>query len=116
MRRLPRKLWHAVHLSSFPMFIFATVHGFTAGADNMNLAVQWGALTGGLLVIFLVMFRFLVPRRSSKAARARRASPTHGDQPRSVPALATDVADDHRWSSRRAAEQRARGRRTLTSS
>ena len=91
MRRLPRKLWHTVHLSSFPMFVFATVHGFTAGADNMNLAVQWGALTGGLLVIFLVMFRFLVPRRSSKASRARRAEPRGGPD---LPALAPDVADD----------------------
>jgi predicted ferric reductase len=88
MRRLPRKLWHTVHISSFPMFIFATVHGFTTGADNMNLAVQWGALTGGLLVIFLVIFRFLVPRRSSKAARARRAEP----QP--LPVLDPGVADD----------------------
>ena len=26
------------------MFVFATVHGFTAGADNTNLAVQWVAL------------------------------------------------------------------------
>jgi len=87
MRKLPRRLWHAVHLSSFPMFIFATVHGFTAGADNMNLAVQWGALTGGLFVIFLVIFRFLVPRRSSKASRARRATP------RAVAALGADDAE-----------------------
>ena len=73
VRKLPRKLWHMVHLSSFLMFVFATVHGFTAGADNMNLAVQWGALTGGLLVIFLLTFRFLVPRRSAPGARARRS-------------------------------------------
>ena len=36
MQQLPRRLWHSVHLSSFPMFVFATVHGFTAGADNRN--------------------------------------------------------------------------------
>ena len=72
MRRLPRRLWHAVHLTSFPMFALVTVHGFTAGADNMNLAVQWVALTCSLLVIFLLTFRFLVPRRvrSSTAARS----------------------------------------------
>jgi hypothetical protein len=57
MRWLPRRLWHAVHLASFPMFAFATVHGFTAGADNRNLAVQWVALTGSFLVIFLIGFR-----------------------------------------------------------
>jgi len=87
MRRLPRKLWHTVHLASFPMFVFSTVHGFTAGADYMNVAVQWGALTGALLVIFLLTFRFSSPRRSSKAARSARSAV------RSAPAEATRVAD-----------------------
>lgn len=68
MKRLPRKLWHRVHLLSFPMFILSTVHGFSAGADNKNLAVQWLALTGGLLVFLLVTFRLLAPRRRTRAA------------------------------------------------
>jgi predicted ferric reductase len=63
MKRLPRKVWHSVHLMSIPMFGFATVHGFTSGADNRNLAVQWVALTGGLFVFLLVAFRVLAPRR-----------------------------------------------------
>ena len=49
------------------MFVLVTVHGFTAGADNMNLAVQWVALTRSLLVIFLLTFRFLV--RAAVAGR-----------------------------------------------
>ncbi len=69
MRKLPRKVWHAVHLTSFPMFALATMHAFTAGADNANIAVQWVALTGGLLVIFLATFRTLAPRRSRTGAR-----------------------------------------------
>jgi len=77
MRRLPRKLWHAVHLTSFPLFAAATVHGFTAGADNTNLLVQWVALTGGLLVFFLGMFRVLSPRRRPSTARGGRI--TFGD-------------------------------------
>jgi len=70
MRRLPRRVWHAVHLTSFPLFGAATVHGFTAGADNTNLLVQWVALTGGLFVFFLGTFRVLSPRR--RPGRARR--------------------------------------------
>ncbi|HET9730010.1 MAG TPA: ferric reductase-like transmembrane domain-containing protein [Acidimicrobiia bacterium] len=69
MRHMPRRVWHTIHLSSFGMFIASTVHGFTAGADNRNLFVQWGALTFGLLVFFLAMFRVLAPRRSVAAAR-----------------------------------------------
>jgi hypothetical protein len=76
MRNLPRRLWHAIHLASFPMFIFVTVHGFTAGADNKNLAVQWVALTGSLLVLFLVVFRVraLQPSEPSPGYFTRRES------------------------------------------
>jgi predicted ferric reductase len=66
MKRLPRRLWHSVHLVSIPMFVLATVHGFSSGADNKNLVVQWLALTGGLLVFLLVAFRLLAPRRRTR--------------------------------------------------
>ena len=69
MRRIPRRLWHAVHMTSLPMFALATLHGFTAGADNGNLAVQWVSLTGLLLVVFLLTFRTLAPRRATTGAR-----------------------------------------------
>ena len=68
MKRLPRKLWHSIHLLSIPMFVFSTIHGFTSGADNKNLAIQWVALTGGLLVFMLLSFRVLAPRRSRRVS------------------------------------------------
>jgi hypothetical protein len=73
MRRLPRRVWHTIHLSSFLLFISATVHGFTAGADRGNLAVQWIALTAGLLVLFLTAFRATAERRVSTSTRFLRA-------------------------------------------
>ena len=75
MKQLSRKLWHRVHLLSFPLFVVATLHGFTAGADNANLLVQWAALSSGLLVLFLVVFRLLAPRRA-RASRPRNAEAT----------------------------------------
>lgn len=36
MHRLPRRLWHGVHLFSYVMFGFATVHGALAGTDRAN--------------------------------------------------------------------------------
>lgn len=71
MRKIPRRLWHAVHMSSFALFISASIHGYNAGADSANLLVQWVALTGGLSVFFLVVFRTLAPRRA-RLASARR--------------------------------------------
>src|SRR3954470_1053157 len=32
-RRLPKRVWRAVHFASFPLFLMATVHGLTAGTD-----------------------------------------------------------------------------------
>jgi predicted ferric reductase len=81
MKRLPRKLWHRVHLSSIPMFAFSTVHGFTSGADNRNLAVQWVALTGGLLVFLLVTFRVLAPRRGAGRSAPAVTAPRREEQP-----------------------------------
>jgi predicted ferric reductase len=70
MKRLPRRLWHSVHLMSIPMFAFATVHGFTSGADSANLAVQWVAVTAGVFIFLLVTFRLSAPTRSRVTNRA----------------------------------------------
>lgn len=67
MKRLSRTLWHRVHLLSIPMFVFSTVHGFTSGADNTNLAVVWAAVTAGLAVFLLVGFRVVAPRRTLRS-------------------------------------------------
>lgn len=68
MRRLPRRLWHAIHLLSFPLFIAATIHGFQSGADRSNRLVQWLAFVGITLVITLVIFRILTfkPRKRKR--------------------------------------------------
>jgi hypothetical protein len=69
MRHLSRRVWHAVHMSSFALFVTATIHGFAAGADNKSIMVQWVALTGGLLVCFLVVFRLLGANARPESAR-----------------------------------------------
>lgn len=62
--RLPRKVWHAVHLGSFGLFAAATAHGFTAGTDAGSLAVQWGAGTLGALVGGMTIQRLRSARRA----------------------------------------------------
>ena len=70
-RWLPRRLWHSVHLTSIPMFVFGTLHGFQSGADRNNVVVQWGALTGAAAVLFLILFR----TTSGSGRRRRGGSP-----------------------------------------
>jgi len=73
MRHLPRRLWHRVHLLSLPLLGVATVHGFLAGTDRANRAVQWTALLAWSVVVFLVAVRMLTPARATRAVDGLRA-------------------------------------------
>jgi hypothetical protein len=81
MKRLPRTLWHRVHLLSIPMFVVSTIHGFTAGADNRNLAAQWAAVTGGVLVVLVVALRLVSPGRRTRVVTPPRPAPVRPEQP-----------------------------------
>ena len=67
MKRIRRRLWHTIHLSSFAIFVSATIHSFAAGTDRHNKLIQWVALTGGAMVFFLVVFRLLAPKKAQLA-------------------------------------------------
>jgi predicted ferric reductase len=72
MRRMRRRVWHAIHLTTFPMFAAATIHGLRTGADRNNLFVQWGALVGVVLVVGLIFFRVLtIPEKRRRRTPAR---------------------------------------------
>jgi DMSO/TMAO reductase YedYZ heme-binding membrane subunit len=59
MRRLPRRVWHSIHLLSLVALVLVTVHAFTAGADAssaavVGLAVMSSAVVGALAVVRVV--------------------------------------------------------------
>ena len=76
MRRLPRRLWRAVHFTSFGLFAFTTVHALTAGSDAGSVAVQWFALGSCAIVGFLMLVRILSSFRSDREVVASRAAST----------------------------------------
>ena len=53
---LPRSLWRWVHMSSYPLFLLASVHMLSAGTDAFSAPVRALALAGtlGLLALTLV--------------------------------------------------------------
>lgn len=57
MRRLPRRVWHGIHLTRIVMFVAATVHGLRSGTDRDNRVLLWLALTGCALVVLVLGFR-----------------------------------------------------------
>lgn len=77
MRRLPRRLWHAIHLSSYGIFAVSTVHMFTAGTDAGNAVLQWSAAAGTAAVLFLTITRVL----SGRPPRRQIVVPTAPERP-----------------------------------
>ncbi len=67
MRRIPRRTWHAVHLSAFVLFVVATVHGVLAGTDRHNALLQWAYLLVAALVLGMTLVRILAPRRARQS-------------------------------------------------
>jgi methionine sulfoxide reductase heme-binding subunit len=72
-RHLPRRAWRLVHGASFPLFIMATLHAFTAGTDAFTLAFEAVAIPVILAVAALTAKRL--------AEVTRPGSPSHRSGP-----------------------------------
>ena len=104
MKRLPRRWWRAVHLTSFALFVASTGHALSAGTDRRNPAVQWSALAIGAAFVFLVVYRQLAARSTGRpdriSQRARTSATAAGDTADSggaaVPARTAPAAADAR--------------------
>jgi sulfoxide reductase heme-binding subunit YedZ len=100
-RRLPKRLWRGVHLTSYLTAGLATAHAFTAGHDARNRAFVAGALLSGSLLVFFLVYRLAIdenrPVRVPAGARAPAASATTADGPaprrRERPAPASPASD-----------------------
>ena len=67
MRRIPRRLWRGVHMSSFVLFWLATFHFVLAGTDATNPLARWGIDLAAVVVVFLTFVRILSPRPGPRA-------------------------------------------------
>ena len=76
MRRLPRRVWHGIHLASYGVFVVSTVHMVTAGTERGEPALQWAALAVSGVVAFLTLVRVLDGRHSGSNVRELRRRPS----------------------------------------
>ncbi len=75
-KRLPKKIWRAVHFASFPLFAFATIHALTAGTDTGAWLFEAAAATSTLAIVGLTVLRIRQaqqPKPSRVPAGARAA-------------------------------------------
>lgn len=70
MKRLPRKVWRAVHLSSWLLFWTGVIHGATAGTDATNPMYVLLVGTTTVLITWLTTVRILASRRSRRTVPA----------------------------------------------
>lgn len=76
--RIPKRLWHGVHLTSFALYAASTVHLFTAGTDAPG-PLTYAAVTSIAVVAFLTVFRVLAAK--DKPASAARRIPQRPVRP-----------------------------------
>jgi sulfoxide reductase heme-binding subunit YedZ len=80
MRFLPRRVWHAIHLSSFVLFVSATMHALASGPDTRKQAFELVLSAVVAVVVLLTLVRVATSKRKG-AARPRPSAPV-----KSVPA------------------------------
>jgi predicted ferric reductase len=74
MKRIPRRIWRSVHLTSYGLAVTATLHGVTAGADVGHPAVAWVVLATIAAATFFVAYRRAAPTRGAARTPARAGS------------------------------------------
>lgn len=72
MRRIPRRWWRPIHLSSYVTFWLVTLHLVLAGTDARTAVLVVTTIVVAGAVVFLTLFRVLADRRSP--ARAVRSA------------------------------------------
>ncbi len=65
-KRLPRRLWRWIHLTSYPLFWMATMHFVTAGTDAGSGAAIAAIVVATGAVVFFTATRALLPKRAAR--------------------------------------------------
>lgn len=74
-RRLSKRMWRAVHMTAYPLFRMATVHGLTAGTDASNPILRASYYLVALAVVWLTVWRIHTATRPQAAVAPARRIP-----------------------------------------
>jgi predicted ferric reductase len=70
--RIPRRVWHGIHLMAFPLAWVVVMHAGAAGTDVNNRYYTIGVLTLVLVLVFVIIYRILAGTgRKNRASRQR---------------------------------------------
>lgn len=86
--RLSKRVWHATHLLSFPLFILSTIHGLTAGTDATGRPLFLSMIAASVAVVALTVARIDGARRRPATGGAGPVRPRVPAEPRARAATA----------------------------
>ncbi|SEO51101.1 ferric reductase-like transmembrane domain-containing protein [Paenibacillus sp. OV219] len=72
--KLKKKLWFLIHLSSYPIFVMAFIHGYFLGTDTQLPVIRLGYIVTAATVLLLTIARAFIRRFSPKKSKAQTAS------------------------------------------
>jgi DMSO/TMAO reductase YedYZ heme-binding membrane subunit len=75
--RLPKRFWKGIHLSSYGLYVVATVHMLTAGTDAGSKYLQWAAVAATAVIVFFTAYRVMGP---DKAGSVQGGQPSNTDR------------------------------------
>lgn len=73
MKRLPKQVWHKIHMTSYVVAVLATAHGLTSGADTANPVFSWSMIAAITGTTFFAAYRRLAPKKPERP-RIQRSS------------------------------------------
>jgi methionine sulfoxide reductase heme-binding subunit len=68
--KLKKRVWHLIHLLSYPIFVMTSIHGYFLGTDTKELGIRWLYLIAVLAVLAMTAVRMLIqpgPKNPAKA-------------------------------------------------
>lgn len=75
MRRLPRRIWRRIHLSSYALYVLGTAHLLLAGTDAHNPLLRWTVWASVGAVGFFTTYLALGPKRRARTPRVPATAP-----------------------------------------
>jgi len=94
MKRLPKRLWRAIHMTSYVTFLLTSLHGTFAGTDATHVLYVATTVITTLALVFALAYRIIArrPRHRTPAVPAGSPVPPVPRAGRSDPA---DLAQSH---------------------
>ncbi|KAF0111174.1 MAG: hypothetical protein FD147_1112 [Chloroflexi bacterium] len=70
-KKIGGKTWRVIHFGSFASYLFALLHGISAGSDTTTIWAQAIYWTTGIILLYMIVYRILFSRANAKEKQNR---------------------------------------------